>query len=95
MTAQTAVDLLEATIEVLRPELERSRRIKQRIRAWWSAARDAKGYGARDVVEAEFMRLARDTGLISDLGKYGDEDARHVLDWALRNLNPFDTGPLQ
>jgi hypothetical protein len=27
--------------------------------------------------------------LITDLGHHGDEDVRHVLDWALRGRVPF------
>jgi hypothetical protein len=51
MSTQVAVDLLDAAIEALRPELERSQPVKER--------------------------------------------AAHVLDWAMRGLNPFETGPLR
>jgi hypothetical protein len=89
------VDLLEATIEALRPELERSRPIKERLHAFWAMACVAGNFGAGDVVRGEFMGLARETGLIADLRHYGEEDAAHVLSWAIRGLNPFEIGPLQ
>jgi hypothetical protein len=95
MSTQAAVDLLDAAIEALRPELERSQPVKERVRKWWSAAREAREYGAADVVQAEFLRLARETGLVGDLGWDGEEDAAHVLDWAMRGMNPFETGPLR
>ena len=71
------------------------RPIKQRIRAWWAAVKVARQYGASDVVRSEFMRLARESGLVADLGRHGEEDATHVLDWAARGMNPFETGPLR
>jgi hypothetical protein len=40
-------------------------------------------------VEAEFFRLAHETGLFSDLGRHADEDLRHVIRWAILNQNPF------
>jgi hypothetical protein len=95
MSTQFAVDLLDATIEVLRPQLDHKFPIKQRIRIFWATARAARNYSASDVVQSEFMQLARETGLISDLGRHGEEVARHVLNWAMRSLNPFEHGPLR
>jgi hypothetical protein len=89
------VDLLGTTIEALCAELERSRPIKERLRAFWAMARVARNFGAADVVREEFMGLARECGLIADLGRHGGEDAAHVFDWAMRGLNPFETGPLR
>ena len=48
-----------------------------------------------DTIQFEFMQLARATGLISDLGRHGEEDARHVLSWAMKAFNPFEHGPLR
>ena len=95
MSTQSTVDLLAATIEVLRPQLERKFSIKQRIRVFWATACVARDYGASDTVQFEFMQLARATGLISDLRWHGEEDARHVLSWAMRAFNPFEHGPLR
>jgi hypothetical protein len=95
MSTQFAVDLLDATIEALRPQLDRKFPIKQRIRVFWATARVARDYGASDTFQSEFMQLASETGLISDLGQHGEEDARHVLSWAMRALNPFEHGPLR
>jgi hypothetical protein len=53
MTAQFAVDLLDATIEVLRPQLDRKFPIKQRIRIFWATARTARDYSASDIVQSE------------------------------------------
>ena len=88
MSTQSTVDLLAATIEVLRPQLERKFSIKQRIRVFWATA-------CVDTVQFEFMQLARATGLISDLRRHGEEDARHVLSWAMKAFNPFEHGPLR
>jgi hypothetical protein len=92
---QIAVDLLDVAINVLRPQLDRGLPIKQRVKARWATAREAREYGASDVVQAEFIALARETGLINNLGRRGEEDARHVLCWAMRGLNPFEAGPLR
>jgi hypothetical protein len=45
--------------------------------------------GATDVVEEEFLRLARDSGLYADLGSHADADLRHIIRWAMLDQNPF------
>jgi hypothetical protein len=32
-------------------------------------------------------------GLARGLGRSADEDLRHVIDWACRGLNPFNSHP--
>jgi hypothetical protein len=95
MHTSLAIDLLDAAIEALRPQLDRKFPIKERIRIFWATACAARDCGASDTVQSEFMQLARETGLITDLGRHGEEDARHVLSWAMRALNPFEHGPLR
>ena len=95
MTQTAAMDLLDGAISALRPQLDRATPIKQRIKAFWATAKVARLYAASDVVEAEFMSIARESGLVADLGRHGEEDATHVLSWAMRGMNPFETGPLR
>jgi len=102
----TAVDLLMYAIERARPLLADGSS-KQRIRILWSAAKQARALGASDVVHAAFMALAIETNLINARGywtgadvresvrPYGAEDVAHVITWALRGWNPFETGPLK
>ena len=85
-----ASDLLEQAIERVKPHLEKNRPIKDRFRALWATAKAARGLAARDVIEAEFVRLTRDCEVTSDMGPHGDRD----IDWAVRGLNPFESGPL-
>jgi hypothetical protein len=49
----------------------------------------ARDLGATDVVEGEFLRLARDSGLYADLGSHADADLRHIIRWAMLDQNPF------
>jgi hypothetical protein len=89
------VDLLAEAIERGRPMVsDRARPIADRLLVFWAVAKHAAGFAAWDVHESEFLRFARETGLARDLGRYADEDVRHVIDWARRGLNPFATGPL-
>jgi hypothetical protein len=80
---------------------------KKRIVLLWAAAKASRELAASDVVRAEFLRLAVDVGLITVSGRwattdvresilrYGADDVEHVISWALRGLNPFETGRLQ
>jgi hypothetical protein len=94
-TTPHAIDELTQLIDQLRPRLERSLPIKTRIRVLWAAAKNARGLAAIDVLQADFLQLAHDTGLTADLGAHADQTLRHVLGWAARGMNPFETGPLQ
>jgi hypothetical protein len=86
---QTVVDLLAQAAEHARPHLDRSKPLGERLRALWAAVVAARDFGASDVVAQEFLQLARDTGLFTDLGRCADADLRHVIRWAIRDLNPF------
>jgi hypothetical protein len=101
-------DLLSEAIADVRPLLrDDSRLTEARIRLLWAAAKNASGLAARDVVHDTFLALAVEVNLINARGywtasdvaehvrRHGAEDLAHVIDWALRGLNPFETGPLK
>jgi hypothetical protein len=69
---------------------DRSEPLKIRLRLFWAYAKAARDLGASDVVEAEFLELARITSLAADLVRHADEDIRHVLHWAALGVNPFE-----
>jgi len=89
LAAPTAIDFVTQAIDYVRPHLDRSRPVGERLQTLWAAAVAARDFGACDVVEAEFLQLARDTGLFTDLGRRADADLRHVIRWAMRDQNPF------
>lgn len=84
-----AVDLLASAIEQVRPHLNRTMPIGQRIRDLWAGVIAARDLAATDVIETEFLALARETGLARDLGRHAAEDLQHVIRWASLNQNPF------
>ena len=106
--ATAAVDFLTQLFSEIRPEFaDTTRPLNTRLRLFWSYAKWAQDLAARDVVGAEFMRLAIEVGFITasgywgsagvreDLRRLGHEDIAHILSWAARGLNPFANGPLR
>lgn len=85
----STIDLLTQAADYVRPLLDRSNSISDRLHALWAAVVAARDLGASDVVEDEFLRLARDTGVVADLGHRGDADLRHIIRWAMLDQNPF------
>jgi hypothetical protein len=85
-----ATDLLGQAIETVRPHLDATFSIHHRIRRLWAGVVAARELAAADVIEAEFMREAQETGLARDLGRHAEEALRHVIRWGLRKRNPFD-----
>jgi len=83
------VSLLAQATAYVRPHLDRSLPIGDRLRSFWAAVVAARDLGASDVVESEFLRLALDAGLAADLGHNAHEDLRHVIRWAMLDRNPF------
>jgi hypothetical protein len=81
--------LLTQAVDCVRSHLDRTNPIGERLRALWAAVVAARNLGASDVLQQEFLKLARDAGLFADLGGYADETLRHVIRWAIRDLNPF------
>jgi hypothetical protein len=84
-----AIALIDRAIGYVRPHLDRSISVSNRIRNLWAAVVAARDLGASDVIEDEFMRLAGETGLARDLGRHADETLRHVIRWAMLGRNPF------
>lgn len=84
-----STDLLARAVEDVRPHLNSTFPIGQRIRNFWAGVVVSRELAAADLVEAEFMRLAQETGLAPNLGRHADEDLRHVVRWAILNKEPF------
>ena len=83
-----AADMLAEAIAYVRPHLTRGD-ISERLRCLWAGAKAASDLGGADVVEDEFLTLARDCGLVAELGCNADADLRHVIHSALLGWNPF------
>jgi hypothetical protein len=83
------VDLVTQAADFVRPHLDRCKPVGERLKLIWAAVVAARDFGASDVIEQEFLQLARETGVFADLGRYADADLRHVIRWAIRDLNPF------
>ncbi len=78
-----AVDLLTQALEHVRQHLNPSRPLGERVRKFWIGVVASRDLAAADVVEDEFVNLARDTGLRAALGRHADEDVRHLIRWGL------------
>ena len=81
-------DMLSAAVAHVRPHMERGT-VGDRLRTLWAGVAAARDLGAADVVQDEFLRLARITGLAANLGSHADADLRHVIRWAMIGQNPF------
>ena len=87
-------DLLTQAIELVRPQLHRSKPLKERVEIYWAAVAAAVELAAADVLREEFLRLARETHLADDLRQtadlyHSDKTLEHVLRWGLLRRNPF------
>ena len=82
-------DLVRQAADHVRPHLECHKPIGERLQTLWAAVVAARDLGASDVIEEEFVQLARETGVFADLGRHANTDLRHVIRWAIRDLNPF------
>ena len=86
-------DLLGQAVALTRNRIaDRSRSLSQRVQTLWSAVYAARALGSTDIVEAAFTDLARNTGLVSDLGRHGAEDAAHVIRWGTARPRPVRPG---
>ena len=63
--------------------------IGERLRTLWAGVAAARDLGAADVIEDEFLALARSTGVAGELGRHAEADLRHVIRWAMLGQNPF------
>jgi hypothetical protein len=88
-TSPCATDLLTEAVAYVRPRLEGTIPIGDRLRTLWAGVAASRHLGSSDVVEAEFLKLARQTGLTAELGHHADTDLLHVIHWAMRDMNPF------
>jgi hypothetical protein len=70
-------------------ELRRDTPIAVRIRIFWAHAEALREVASHPQITRAFFALAKRSALIADLGPHGEEDVRHVLDWALRGRIPF------
>jgi hypothetical protein len=92
--APPACDLLTQAIELVRPQLERSKPLKERVEIYWAAIAAANSLAAADILRKEFLRLAKDSGLAADLKQHADlydsdKTLEHVLRWGLLRRNSF------
>jgi hypothetical protein len=93
--AAAPIDLLIEAVEIVRPQLKRSKPLKERAKIFWSAVAAAadNNLAAVDLLRAEFLQLAKDSGLAADLKHadlaHSDETLEHLLRWGLLQRNPF------
>ena len=80
---------LSQALNYVRQRLDPALPVGDRLRMFWAAVVAARDLGASDVVESEFIQLARDTGLHRELGRNADADLRHIFRLALLGSNPF------
>jgi hypothetical protein len=85
----STTDMLAEAVAYVRPHLEGTNPIGDRLRNLWAGVAAARDLAAADVIEAEFLLLARDTRLAADLGRHAETDLRHVIRWAMLGMNPF------
>jgi hypothetical protein len=89
-SAPLPADLLSKAIRYVKPYLDRSLPVGDRVRVLWAAVVAARDLAASDVVAREFLDLAQQSGLANELGRHANEDLRHVVRWAMLDRNPFN-----
>jgi hypothetical protein len=82
-------DLLSQAVNLVRAEMDPSLPISERLRTIWAGAHAASDLGAVDVVESEFLALAKECGLYRDLGRTAESDIKHLIRWAMLGRDPF------
>jgi hypothetical protein len=92
LTTRQGIELVHA-IKRVRPDLDRAKPIKQRVRVFWAAAKAARNLDVSHVVHDELYQLAIDTGLFVDLSQRppyaADETLEHLIRWGLLEREPF------
>ncbi|MBA4033207.1 MAG: hypothetical protein C0480_01185 [Bradyrhizobium sp.] len=95
---------LDDAISYIRPLVaDTTKPTRYRARLLWAGAKRVRDIAGAAATLDAFMALAVDAQLISDydcawLGadvrdserRFGAQDVKHILDWALRGNNPFD-----
>src|SRR5262249_53478188 len=94
INAPPTCDLLTQAIGIVRPQLERSKPLKERVEIYWAAIAAANSLAAADILREEFLRLAKDRRLAAGLQPpadlyHSDKPLEHVLRWGLLRRNPF------
>jgi hypothetical protein len=74
-----------------RPKLDRSLPLVERAENFWAIAVTVRDLAAADVLAAELMRFARESGFMRDLGWHGSDDIQHLIRWAMLDRCPFVT----
>jgi hypothetical protein len=70
----------------------RAHATKVRLRLFWKAALAARGKADEAELRRQFIERARSSGLVAAVHAvihHGEEDVRHVLNWALRGREPW------
>jgi hypothetical protein len=88
---EAETDIVVEITAHLASELRRDIPVATRIKIFWARAEALRQAAPHEQIKQQFMALAKRSGLITDLGRHGEEDARHVLDWALRGRIPFES----
>jgi hypothetical protein len=68
--------------------------LKLRLRRFWRVAMSARGKAPDAELRQVFMASARKSGLVTAVhavSRHGEEDVKHVLDWALKGRDPWGT----
>jgi hypothetical protein len=84
-----AIDLLGQAIQRVRPDLDRAKPIKERVRVFWAGVKAAHDLDAPHVVHKEFRQLAVDAGLFADLDRHADETVEHLISLGMLDRDPF------
>jgi hypothetical protein len=84
-------DIVVEIMAHLASELRGDIPVAMRIKIFWARTEALRHAAPHQQIKQAFFALAKRSGLITDLGHHGDEDARHVLDWALRGRVPFES----
>jgi hypothetical protein len=88
---EAETDIVFEITRYLASELRREIPLNIRIKIFWARAEALRHDAPHEQIKQQFMALAKQSGLITDLGHCGDEDVRHVLDWALLGHVPFES----
>jgi hypothetical protein len=86
---EVETDIVVEITTHLANELSRDTPVTMRVKIFWARAEALRQVASHPQITRAFFALAKRSGLIADLGRHGDEDVRHVLDWALRGRIPF------
>jgi hypothetical protein len=70
-------------------KLRRDKPVAMRVKIFWALAETLRHDAPHEQIKQAFFILAKQSGLITDLGHHGDKDVRHVVDWALHGRIPF------